>query len=648
MASTLSKRIRSGLLLAFLGIGLIAIVITGFGTDGTGGIAPTGGASAQTIAEVGDKELTDAEVSQLIDGRFRQMARTQPNIDRAQFIDEGFTPLLDRIILDNALVQFGRDLGFVVPQRMIDRIIVGIPAFQNVAGGFDEAAYRNALQQQGITERQLREDIGNGEIMRMLVSPVAGQARVPRAVATEYANLLLEQRRGALGAVPVQLLTANINPSDQEVANFYRQNQRQFAFPERRVLRFALLGREHFGAAVAATDQEIAAYYQQNQAQYGPGETRNVQLFTTQDQGAAQRLAQQVQGGTSFVDAARAAGFAPEDITLANQSREQFAGRSSPELATQVFAAQQGALVGPVRTRLGYQVARVEAVNRTPPRPLASVQAEIRTAIEQRKLSEQLTALAERIQERLDDGASFEEIAQAERLNVQTTPPMTQTGAAPGTPFQFPANLAPLLQATFDMSPGDDPLLEVIQPDAQAALVSLASVTPPQAPPLEQVRDQVRQALIRQTGLQRARQIAEGIVNRINSGMAPAQAYAQAGIRLPPTQNVDLRRLQIGQPGQDVPPPLRMLFSIPQGKARFLPVPNNGGFIIVHHLQRTPGNAAADPRGAQLIATTQAGFAESASGELQEQFTRAVAATVEVERNEERIQALRQRLRAGQ
>lgn len=648
MASTLSKRIRSGLLLAFLGIGLIAIVITGFGTDGMGGLGPVGGASAQTIAQVGDKDLTDAEVAQLIDGRFRQIARSQPDVDRAQFIDEGFAPLLERILMDNALVQFGRDLGLAVPQRMVDRVIVGIPAFQNVAGGFDDAAFRNALQQQGLTERQLREDIANGEVMRMVLAPVASSPRVPRAMAIEYANLLLEQRRGGLGAVPVQLLTGNIAPSDQEVANFYRQNQRRFAYPERRVLRFALLGREQLGNAVAATDQEIAAYYQQNQARYGPGETRHIQLFTTQDQAAAQRLAQQVRGGASFLDAARAAGFAPEDVNLPNQSREQFAGRANAELAGQAFAAQQGALVGPVRTPIGWQVARVDAVNRTPPRPLAAVQAEIRAAVEQRKLAEQLNALAERIQERLDDGANFEEIAQAERLNVQTTPPVTQTGAAPGTPFQFPPGLAPLLQTGFDMSAGDDPLLEVLQPDAQAALVSLVSVTPPQAPPLEQIRGQVRAALIEQTGLQRARQIAEGIVNRLNGGMAPAQAYTQAGLRLPPTQSIELRRLQIAQPGQDVPPPLRMLFSIPQGRARLLPAPNNSGFIIVHHLQRTAGNAAADPRGAQLIATTQTGFAESAESELQEQFTRAVAATVEVERNEERIQALRQRLRAGQ
>lgn len=649
MASTFTKRLRSGLLLAFLGIGLVAIVITGFGTDGLGGMGGIGsGASAQTVAEIGDKDLTDAEVSQIIDSRYRQLVRQQPTLDRGQFIEEGFAPILDRIILDNALVEFGRDLGFVVPQQMIDRVIVGIPAFQNVAGAFDETTYRAALQQQGITERQLRDDIASGELANLLLSPVSGQVRVPRALATEYASLLLEQRRGLIGAVPVQLLGASIEPTDQEIANFYRQNQRRFAVPERRVLRFALLNRQTLGAAVTATDQDVQAYYQQNQTLYGPGETRNIQLFTSQDEGAARRLAEQVRGGANFVEAARAAGFTPEDVNLQNQSREQFQTRTNAELAGQVFGGQQGALIGPVRTQIGWQVARVDAINRTPARPLAAVREEIVAAVEQRKLGEQLTAVAERIQARLDDGASFEEIAQAERLNVQTTPPMTATGTAPGQNFQFPPDLAPLLQATFDLSPGDDPLLEVVQPDAQAALISLVNVVPPQAPPLEQIRAEVRAALIAQTALQRARQIAEGIVNRINGGMAPAQAMAQAGVQLPALQPIELRRLQIGQPGQDVPPPLRMLFSIPQGRARFLPAPNNGGYVIVFHERRTAGNATNDPQGAALIATTQRGFEESAAAEIQEQFSRAAAATVQVERNEERIAALRERLRTGQ
>jgi peptidyl-prolyl cis-trans isomerase D len=655
MAETFRKKFRNAFLLAILGIGLLAIVVTGFGTDGMGGLGGLGGGQgAQTLARVGDEKLTDAQIAALIDGQYRRAARQQTDLDRGQFIDQAFVPLVDRIISEAAIADFARRHGIVVSREMIDRIIVGIPAFQNVAGQFDETAFRRALQQQNLTEQQLRDDIESGELMRMVMAPVGSQARVPRAIASEYASLLLERRQGNLGAVPTQTLAATINPSDQEIAQFYQRNQRSFAIPERRVIRFALLDRNHFGDQVRATDQEIAQYYQQNQAQYGPTERRNLQRVILPDENAARQFAQRVRGGTSFADAAQQAGFAAADINFPQQTRQQFTSAASPEVANAAFSAQQGAVLGPFRTALGFQVVRVEGISQTPPRPIASVRPEIVAAIEQRKLGEALADAEQRIQERLDGGESFEEVARAERLNLQTSPPVTQAGQAPGAagangqPFQFPADLAPVLQTAFDMEPESDPLIEVVQPEARIAIVSVANVVPSAAPPLAQIRDQVRARLVQQTALQRARQIADAIVQRINGGMAPAQAFAQAGVRLPAPQPITLRRLQIATPGREVPPPLRVLFSIPQGRARVLAGPNGTGWIIVHHQQRTPGNAAADPQGAQLVTSMQGDLGQSFGPELQEQFARGITASTEISRDEERIGALRQRLRSGQ
>jgi len=647
MVETVRKKLRNAVLLGILALGLIAIVITGFGTDGMGGLGGVGaGQQSEEVVEIGGEELTDVELSRRMNFIYRQVVRQQPTLDRETFFREGFDRMLEDVIDTRTLASFARSVGFVVPQTMVDREIVRSPAFQNVTGQFDDAAFRAFLQDQNLTERQVREDIETSQLIRMVTAPVSAGARVPQAVAREYANLLLEARAGQLGAVPTALLARGLQPSDQEVATFYQQNQRLFALPERRVLRFALLGREQLGDAVRATDQEIAAFYQQNQARYGPGETRNLQLFTTQDEATARRLAQRVRSGVSFVDAARQEGFAPEDISLPNLRREQLAERTNAEVANAAFGAQQGQLVGPLRTQIGWQVVRVDAINRTPARPLEAVRAEIIAQVEQRKLAEQINARVEQIEEQLNEGASFEEVARQAGLQIQTTPPMTATGAAPN--FQFPAALQPLLTATFEMTPEDDPVVEVVQPDQQVAIAQVANVVPPAAPPLDQIRDQVRQRLIQQTAVQRGRAIAEGIVNRINGGMAPAQAYAQAGIALPPPQPVSARRFQIAQAGQQVPPPLTILFSIPEGRARTIVAPDGAGWIIVHHQRRVPGNAGADPRGPELVATTQQQFTESIEQELQEQFAAAVRTVVEIERNEERINALRQRLTSGQ
>jgi len=646
MVSTFRKKIRNGILLGILGLGLIAIVVTGFGTDGMGGIGGAGaGQQVQTVAEVGGEELTDAEVTRRMNFAYRQIARQQPQLDRSAFFAQSFDAMLDDVIESRALVSFARSLGFVVPATMVDREIVTSAAFQNVAGQYDDNAFRQFLQTEDLTERQIREDIESSFYVRMLAGPIGRGARVPQAVAREYANLLLETRTGQLGAIPTAVLARGLQPSDQEVAAFYQQNQRQFLLPERRVLRFALIGREQLADSVRATDQEIAAFYQQNQAQFGPTETRNIQLFTSQDEAAARRLAQRVQSGTSFIDAARQEGFAPEDVNLPNLRREQLAERSNAELANAAFAAAQGGVVGPIRTPLGWHVARVDGITRAAGRPIEAVRAEIITAVEQRKLSDQINARIEQLEERLTEGASFEEVAREAGLQVQTSPPMTSTGAAPG--FQFPANLQPLLTAAFELSPEDDPVIEVVQPDQQVALVQVVNVVPPAAPPLDQIRDQVRQRLIQHTAAQRGRAIAEGIVNRINGGMAPAQAYAQAGLSLPPPESITAQRFQIAQAGQQVPPPLTILFSIPEGRARTIAAPDGAGWIVVHHQRRVPGNAGADPRGGQLAETTQRQLTESIEREIQEQFAAAVRAVVEIERDEEQINALRQRMVGG-
>lgn len=646
MISAFRKKLRNWIMLGILGLALIAIVVTGFGTGGAGGIGGVSGQSAQTVVTVGGEALSDAEFSRRVDVAFRELSRQRPDMDRAQFVESYFNTMVDEIVDSKAMAIFARRLGLVVPQGMVDRIIVDAGAFRNVAGQFEDAVFREFLQQQGMTERQLRDDIETGQLIRMVSGTATGGARIANAVAAEYANLLLETRVGQLGAVPARLLAAGLQPSDQEVAAFYQQNQRLFQLPERRVVRFALIGREQLGDSVRATDQEIAAHYQQNQARYGPGETRSLQLFTTQDEAAARRLAEQVRGGTPFVQAAQTAGFTAEDVNLPNLSRQQFAERSNQELANAAFGAQQGALVGPVRTQLGFQVVRVDAITRTPGRPLEAVRAEIVAAVEQRKLSEQINARIEAVDELLRDGSSLEEAARAQGLSLQTSPPITATGAGPN--FQFPQQLAPLLQAAFEYGPDENPAVEIIQPDQQAALFQTTQIIAPAAPPLDQIRDQVRQRLIQQTALQRAKAIADGIVNRINGGMAPAQAFAQAGVRLPPPEQVTLRRMQVARPGQQVPPPLTMLFSIPQGRARVIPAPDDAGWIVVHHQRRTPGNAATDPIGAQVIASTRDEMLRNAGGELLDQFARAVRATVEVTRNEEALEALRQRLRTGQ
>src|SRR5204863_464352 len=152
------------------------------------------------------------------------------------------------------------------------------------------------------------------------------------------------------------------------------------------------------------------------------------QSIVLPSQQAADAFAAQVRGGTSFVAAAQAAGFAAADVTFADQTRERFAGVTNPQIASAAFAAAQGAVVGPTRSELGFHVVRVDRVTTVAARPLEAVRSEIVAAIGQRKRLEALNALVTEAEEQLSNGASFEEVARAHHLTIVTTPPVTAAG----------------------------------------------------------------------------------------------------------------------------------------------------------------------------------------------------------------------------
>ncbi len=642
MASS-RKKVRSWTAVAVLVLALVAMVVTGFGTDGMGGLGGVTGGGQTTLARVEGREVTETELSRQINRLYAQAQQEQPGLTMESFLAQGaFDGILSELIIGEAMMAYGEKQGVVVNDRMIDRVIVNVPQFRNFTGQFDDTAFRRALAQQNMTEADLRYDIARSLMLRQLAAPIGGRGFVPDSVVNEYANLQLEQRRGSIGVVASDLLAQGLEVTDSEVQAFYRNNGERFTIPERRIVRYAVLGTDQLGSAAEASEQEIAAYYQQNQAAYAASENRDLQHVVLQDQAAAQAFIQRVRSGTSFADAAAQAGFAARDISFPEQTRAGFAGVASPEVAAAVFGAAQGAVVGPIRSELGFHVARVEAINPVPARSLDSVRGEIVERIQQRKRTELLDGLISRVEEKLADGSSFEEIVRSERLNVVTSPPVTASGQVPGQPdYQAPADLQPLLTSAFEIDPDDrDPVIEALGQD-RFAMLGVERVIPAAPPPLAQIQDQVRQALLRSRGHERARAVAQQIVERINGGASPAAAFAAAQPRPPAPQSVTLRRVEMMQAGEQAPPPLLALFSLPEGRARLIEAPNGAGWFVVHHAERTPGDASGQP---QAIASVRSQLNTVSSDEIAQQFFRAVESEIGVRRNDEAIQGARQRL----
>lgn len=652
MISGFRKSLRSWATLLLLFLALVAIVITGFGTGGGGGIGALGGGgdgapAGDQLATVGGQPITATQVSDQLNQAFQQLRRQAPNLEMAEFLNQGgYEGAVDALVNFAAMRQYGEARGLIVTRQMVDRYIANLPMLRDAMGEFDPNKFQTLLQNLGVTEAYVRDDIARELIRQQLLDPVKLGARVPQGVARAYALARLERRRGMVGVVPVGALAQGINPTDAEIAAYYARRRAALTVPERRVVKYALIGPEQVSPP-APTEAEIAAVYR-NTPRYAQRETRTLQSITftgASAQATAQAFAQRVRGGTAFLDAARQAGFAPSDVTFADRSQSQFASLTSAEVAATVFRAAQNSVTGPVRSPLGVHVIRVERITPIAGQPLAAVRPAIVAELERRKRAAAVAALSNRLLERIDEGASFEDAAREARLTIVTTPPITATGLqANGEPWAVPAELRPVLAAAFEIDADDpEPTVAAIQPNARYALLGVDRVDPPAAPPLAQIRERVRTALIREQALARARDLANRIAARISAGTPAARAFAEAQPRLPAPQPVNARRLDVMRPGRQIPPALLALFRIRPGTAEVVEAPNEG-WIVIAAEESTSGDAA---EAAGSAAQIQRELAESAPDELEMQFLRAIELRANVQRNEAAIRAQRRQLLAN-
>jgi peptidyl-prolyl cis-trans isomerase D len=640
MLTFFRRGVMSKVMLGVLFLSLVAIVITGFGTGGMGGLEGLSGLGSSTVAKAGGEAITSEELRDNVQRQLERIRQQQPELDIGQFVRRGgVDEVLEQMISAAATMDFANSVGIVASKKMVDAQIAAIPGFQNAAGKFDQNIFLGALQRERITEDQLRKEIATRLIERQVALPAGGSASVPQALATQYASLLLEARSGILGAVPSAAMGGGNEPTDQEVADFYRKNVGRYTIPERRIIRYALFGTDTLGAAAKASDAEIEAAYNRDQANYGPRETRILSQVVLTSDAAAKAFQQKLAAGTPFPQAAQQAGFGAADIALGAKTKAEVAKLSSDTVANAVFAAQNGAVVGPIRDPLGWHIVKVDEVKAVAGKPLAAVRGEIASRLEAEKGQALLSELAARIESKVSEGASFDQVVRDEKLAIVQTPAVTAAGGAPDAQdWKVPPEFAAVLKGASLLGANEPPQLAQVIPNQKYALVSVSQVIAAAPPPFAKIQAQVKGDLVAQRAGERAKAVAQSIVSKINAGVAPAEAFRQANVALPPLQPLKAVRRDIAKQGQQVPPQLQTLFTLPRGKARMIPAAQNLGWLIVYLDTVVPGDANKEPG---LIQAVRSQFTSVVGDEYAQQLVAAIRGGVKIQRNQTALAKLK-------
>jgi len=631
-----------------LGLGLtfalIAVIALAFAAGDITGSTFGGVAGNDRVARVGSERISTSVLTQNASSALEQMRREDPTTTMPMFVERGgIEEVLDQLIDRYAIGGYAEKFGLRAGDNLVNSEILQISAFRGVAGEFDQTVYEAALRRQGLTDATLRSDLADGLLAQQMLLPALAQPQIPLALAKRYGSFVNERRQGSIALIPSTTYVPEDNPTEEQLQVFYDENRARYILPERRILRYATFGDSAISDRVDPTEAEIAARFERDALQYEAQETRVISSLFVPTEDAARALSDRVTNGASLEAAAQEAGFS---VTKSEpRSKEQFAATASEAVADAVFAASRGAMAAPARSALGWYVARIDEINRTPARSLEDVSNEIAVQLTAEKRAAALADLSTRIEDRVADRAALSEIAEEFDLTLELTPPVLADGRVFGDrPGQVAPQLRTALETAFQMDEAEPQLAEIVRGE-QFLVFEVQEITSSAPAPLTDITEEITTDWKLAQGDTIAREAADRVLAALESGETDLAAALRAEEGLPPPQAVNLTRAELQpQQGQRIPTALVLLFSMAEGTVKRLEAPNDLGWFIVQLDDITATELEAeDP----LLAQAQASLVQTFSTELASQFTNAIRNELGVDRNETAIEAVRTQLSGG-
>lgn len=631
---------------AVIALGVLILIALAFTSGDVASSGAFGGVSGgDRVATVGNERIDTSTLSQAASTALDRVREDDPTMSMKGFLaNGGLEDVLDEMINRTAIAVFGQKQGIVASDRLVDSEIATMPVFQGADGRFSQDIFRQMMVQRGISESVLRDDLRQGLIARQVMLPAAFGAVMPRELASRYATLLSETREGSIAVLPSLAFAPEKEPTNEELAAFYKANQGEFIRPERRVIRYAAFDGEQIAKApAAATDAEIAARYGADKAKYAAREKRRVSQVIAPTEAAAQAIAAEAAKGGTLETVAKSKGLAVAGLEFFDKA--DLSRQFSPDVANAAFAAEAGKLAKPARSALGWHVVRVDEIDRQAARALADVRAELAREISVEKHKAALNEMLEKIETEFESGSSLPDVAREFGLEATRTKPVTADGKVYLTRDErVPSVLDKVLETAFVMDT-DDPQVAMID-EGKFVIFDVTEIAPSAPAPLKEITDNVKAAYMLDKGAAAARAAAEKVQAQVRKGSSLAEAMASLKKSLPPVQPIRMTRpelVQIQQQGQQVPPALALMFSMADGTTKVQPGPGRRAWFVVSLDAIKPGKVEDD----QMIASAQRELGVVVGNEYGQALQRAIRSQIGVKHNPAGIRSVRDQLGGG-
>ena len=447
---------------------------------------------------------------------------------------------------------------------------------------------------------------------------VSGGFAAPSAL-TDTLYAWIAERRGfsMLRLTEADLTTPLPDPTEDELRAYHEANIARFTRPEAKRITYAALLPEAIAKDQPLDDAVLRGLYDARIDEFVLPERRIVERLVYPDQAGAEAARAEFDAGTAFEDLVAARGLSLEAVDLGDVEEDDLGAAGAA-----VFAADEGAVVGPVDSTLGPALFRVVTVlaaeETTFEEARETLAVEIQTDAARRLIADKV----ELVDDLLAGGAAIEDLADEAGLTVATL------DHVPGKQGDAVIEGYPAFRAAADaVAEGDFPVAIVLE-DGGIVALRLDEVVPAAPIPFDEARAAVDAAW-------RAEALTQALSERaveIKSDMEGGAAIGSFGI-VDVTPETARDGFVADTPGSLLP----AVFEMAEGDIRVI---EDGDFVAVVRLDRIQPAETEGPDAEALKAAIDAQAVQAISTDAFTAYTNALTSEAGISLDQAAINAV--------
>lgn len=480
------------------------------------------------VAVVGDRDFFERDVAQAYQQDMANLVGLG-DVDERQLKRQA----LERLVRDELIAQASAREGLGVPDTAVRSFIQTLPYFQT-DGKFDKDKYNIMLSAQGMDSPTFVAQVQRALLMEQFQRGITDTAFATRQQVSAFFRLKNQEREIEFAIVP--LMKAESEVAGAAIEEYYRSHQNDFQSPETVTVNFVTLSLDDVAKEVNPSEEELKNFYEEQKASFTAEERRKAAHILVavdpskpeSEQAALAKISQIRAGLLQGEDFAKVAKEVSDDRMSAEKGGDLgivTKGAMEPNLEKAALALSQGAVSEPVKTSFGYHLIKITELVPASTKPFEQVKDEVSASYRKNAAENKFYDLGQKLTETsFEHPDTLEPAAQALGLKIEESKPFTRDGGE-GLSAEEAVRKAAFSDDVLGGKNSD-----VVEIGAEKVVVlRLKEHHPAEIKPLADVQGEIVAALRDQAAREKTRITAEAALKEIQSGKSLAEAAKAHG-----------------------------------------------------------------------------------------------------------------------